>query len=148
MSEGQSVIPIHFALCEVLHLAITVGQFSAIGINNEQSFESLVGGLTKGEVAVSRNATLPDYGSLELVMSVPVSESGTAVAKVFKEWVMQRLTDQASVPMQTRRRSEERCLHSKGGDRGKGKGDADGSAGGVGRGAMSPSKKKSKNGAE
>ena len=61
---------------------------------------------------------------------------------------MNRLTDQASASKQTRRWSEEPCLHSKGGDCGKGQGDADGSAGGGGRGGMSPSKKKGKNGAE
>ena len=75
-------------------------------------------------------------------MSAPVSESGAAVTRVFQEWVMNRLKDQANVHKQTRLWSEEQRLRSKGGDRGKGKGDAEGSAGGAGRGGKSQSKQK------
>jgi hypothetical protein len=145
LSESQSVAHIHFVLCEVLRLAITVDQ---LDITNLQSFELLVRRVIQDEVAVSRNAKHPDYGGLEVVMSAPVSESGAAVTMVFQEWVMNRLKDQANVHKQTRLWSEEQRLRSKGAGRGKGKDDADGSAGGAGRGGKSQPTKKGKNDSE
>ncbi|CAK0836811.1 unnamed protein product, partial [Prorocentrum cordatum] len=95
----------HFLLSEVLRWQV---QFDQLGVSMLASTELLFRRLVQIEVAVRRNAKVPDFTGLDVLMSASTDESGAATTAVFSQWVANGQKDQATIAKQGRLLREEK----------------------------------------
>ena len=105
VASSSAVCHDHKILCDVVRLAVEVDQVDG---SNLMSMEQVVRRIIQLETAVERNARVPDFSGLDLVMAAPTTASGAARTDKFNSWLTDRMKERALVWKQERLYREER----------------------------------------
>ena len=99
VSHFSAAVHEHRVLTDMLRVGISTDQ---LDLSNLLMAELGVRRLIQIEMAVSKNASSPDYSGLDLVMEQPVGVAGQAVTMGFNNWVAGKLKERANIQKQAR----------------------------------------------
>ena len=117
MGEASSAARWHKTLCETLRL---LGFVDQLDLAQSTTAEYLTRELVKVEMAVERNAKVPDWEGLKLITGTRISDGGAVTARKFLQWVGAAQKDEAFVLKQQRQLRDEKDAAAKKKKGGKG----------------------------